>query len=541
MDEKRQPPQEKKESRFAVTPEIEKYVQMLRKDPRSPVFAALSEAYRKGGLLDEAIAVASEGLKHNPNYISGRAALGRAYYDRGDFEKAIDELQRVIKVTPDNIIAHKLIADISIKKSDSATAIKELKTVTYLSPNDKEAAAQLKELTNPPAGLEGQTAPKQERTPPVSPPIPAGPSAPETVQAAPPAVSEKTEMVEVQQSVSSTQGPADQQQSAPEIKEEAPTPATGMATASIETDRAAEHDIPPAVAGNVPAPEQAEVAPEIPPEAPSEAPENISTGTVGEATARPAETDHVLPDGHADMREEARADEIEAVFTDLSGLPRQDEAPTQPQAAPAAPAEGAVPPDEGQRLQDAGGQGSEVTQGPEQEPDLKADGQTQGAGATPIIEGAGVTEGGPALQEAAPAAMGAGEVRPGLSVEEAAGSPQPGEEKAEQPAGTEPEDIQTITMADLYVKQGHFDKAYEIYKKILVKSPESSIIRTKFIKVKKLMESKQPEEQGAEIEREKIAALREHEPKPFRAEEADSVKENMKRLNSWLDKIKKGG
>ncbi|MCL4558421.1 MAG: hypothetical protein M1491_07300, partial [Deltaproteobacteria bacterium] len=116
-----------------------------------------------------------------------------------------------------------------------------------------------------------------------------------------------------------------------------------------------------------------------------------------------------------------------------------------------------------------------------------------------------------------------------------------GEEEAVQPTGPQGEDIQTITMADLYVKQGHLDKAYQMYKKILLKSPDSPVVRTKFIKVKKLMESKEPEELSAEFEKEKIIALKRQEPGPPKMEGTDAVKENMKRLNAWLDKIKKGG
>ena len=95
MEDKGQPQQEKKTNTFVISPEIERHMQILRKDPKSPVFAILSEAYRKGGLLDEAIATAVEGLKHNPNYISGRVALGRAYFDKGEMDKAVEEYQPV--------------------------------------------------------------------------------------------------------------------------------------------------------------------------------------------------------------------------------------------------------------------------------------------------------------------------------------------------------------------------------------------------------------------------------------------------------------
>lgn len=95
-----------------LPPEIAKYMAILSKDPNSMVFAPLAEAYRKAGMLDEAIATAKEGLERHPNYLSAMVALGRAYFEKGMLKEASEELEQVVKIAPDNIIAKNILDEI---------------------------------------------------------------------------------------------------------------------------------------------------------------------------------------------------------------------------------------------------------------------------------------------------------------------------------------------------------------------------------------------------------------------------------------------
>ncbi len=123
----------------SASAEIEKYLNILAKDPNSRVFAPLAEAYRKAGLLDDAIETALEGLKVHPTYLGGRVALGRAYFDKRQFAEAAAEMQKVVKSAPDNIVAHKVLGQIAYNQNDLPMAEKAFKMVLLLDPRDQEA------------------------------------------------------------------------------------------------------------------------------------------------------------------------------------------------------------------------------------------------------------------------------------------------------------------------------------------------------------------------------------------------------------------
>ncbi len=512
MEEKRQPQPDKKEIKFVISPEIERHMQILRKDPKSPVFAILSEAYRKGGLLDEAIATAVEGLKFNPNYISGRVALGRAYFDKGEMDKAIEELKKVIKSTPDNIISHKLIADIYIKKSDASSALQELKTILYLSPDDKEAKTLMAALSKPlpaeekepraaeppvpeqqaerpveqpqePLTQEHKETPvvpqhiEEKGTPEIEHPTEAGLAEPGHRvgeqghgPAEEPTVIAQTTETEPERKV--TTEPQNEVIQSPEIDQQKPDeePAAGAAgnvpSIDSELENALNNPISESKTDEIPVkPEQDIIEPEVP-GTPVQEPDQktVFTGT------------------RADDQAGTKEEQLEAVFEDLA---QTAETPSQPQ----------------QREEEPQPSGVEHIQTQE-------------------------------IDEIEIASPHTDAPEPASSLQEQASLEN---QKTSELHG---EDIQTVTMADLYIKQGHLDKAYHIYRTILLKAPDSPVIRAKLVKVKKLMESKQQEE----LDKKKLEALREHEPKPaVIAEQSDTMKDNMKRLNAWLEKIKKGG
>ncbi|MGC8685490.1 MAG: tetratricopeptide repeat protein [bacterium] len=502
MDKDQQP--EKKENKFVISPEIERHIQILRKDPKSPVFAVLSEAYRKGGLLDEAISVATEGLKHNPNYVSGRVALARAYFDKGELDKAEEEFKRVVKSTPDNIISHKLLADIYVKRANVNAAIQELKTVLFLSPDDKEAKNLLNTLSKP-------AEPHEDKQSALSSKENVSPSAQEPIVKES-QITEKEKESEVKQE-------APQAEEKPvKIQEEQPEQIFQLEAQPVSEEKEqTEQQTQPAEAEK------------------EEKEEGITAEPVQKATPPvDMELENVLEQPLIDVTEQHTEEP-------------QPQEETQQVSQPVKEAL-EVNVSEEQRetvIIETGIQEEPQKEQKEEELEFAFEELVKATDTSSKEQGKPIPAEQPAEKSEEQKVPETNEVEKELTEifeapQEIVSAPVPQEPvvpEGKHRAELQEEDIQTVTMADLYVKQGHLEKAYHIYRTILQKTPDNPIIRAKLIKVKKLIEARQQDE----LDKQKFEALKEREPKVSVEEQSDIMKENMKRLSAWLEKIKKGG
>ncbi len=125
---------------------VERYQLIFEKDPDSKVFAPLAEAYRRMGLLDEAIDLAEKGIKKHPHFSSGRVALGKCYAQKNMHEKAIENLKVAVDLSPENILAQQLLAESYLKLNLMDKALQAYKMILFLNPNDTKAAGIVKKL-----------------------------------------------------------------------------------------------------------------------------------------------------------------------------------------------------------------------------------------------------------------------------------------------------------------------------------------------------------------------------------------------------------
>lgn len=130
-----------------INPElIEKYQILLQKDPKSQVFAPLTEAYRKMGLLEEAFRIAVRGVQFNPNFAGGRIALAKVFLDRENLAAAIDELEKSVELSSDNILAHQTLGECYLRSKRPKDALKSFKMVLFLAPTNEKAGKAVKKL-----------------------------------------------------------------------------------------------------------------------------------------------------------------------------------------------------------------------------------------------------------------------------------------------------------------------------------------------------------------------------------------------------------
>ncbi|MCE3010876.1 MAG: tetratricopeptide repeat protein [Proteobacteria bacterium] len=129
---------------------IEKYQEILRKDPHHRAFALLAEAYRELGLFSQAEKVARDGLRRHPHYVSGFVVLGRVLMDLENFIEGLKCFLKATELDPQNILAYHLAANCYLQLDDPKSALKFFKRVLFLNPQNekaKKAIAKLESLT----------------------------------------------------------------------------------------------------------------------------------------------------------------------------------------------------------------------------------------------------------------------------------------------------------------------------------------------------------------------------------------------------------
>lgn len=117
---------------------IDDWRSRLRLDPKSRVFYPLAEELRKIGQWAESERVLRLGLEHHPTYLSAWVSLGRVLRDQHKDAEAIDALKKALQLDPGNVVAARLLGDAFLTAGDKIEAIKKYKLVLALMPGDQE-------------------------------------------------------------------------------------------------------------------------------------------------------------------------------------------------------------------------------------------------------------------------------------------------------------------------------------------------------------------------------------------------------------------
>ena len=118
----------------------------MNKEKADRFFIPIAEEYIKSGMLDDAIAVLTEGLQAYPNYLGARVSLGKAYLEKGMTNEALKEFEYVVQLSPDNLFAHRKLVSLYKDLGRIDDAIKACETLLVFSPKDKEITELLSNL-----------------------------------------------------------------------------------------------------------------------------------------------------------------------------------------------------------------------------------------------------------------------------------------------------------------------------------------------------------------------------------------------------------
>lgn len=100
--------------RFGISPEIEAQGVGRRTNLDPPIFVHLADAYRKEGLLEDAIRTCRDGLIAHPSCASGRLILAKTLLAWGDLDVARRECEQILAQEPEHPEAVQFLAALSV-------------------------------------------------------------------------------------------------------------------------------------------------------------------------------------------------------------------------------------------------------------------------------------------------------------------------------------------------------------------------------------------------------------------------------------------
>jgi tetratricopeptide (TPR) repeat protein len=114
--------------------EIDELTDLVRRDPSSPAFIDLGEAYLALGRPREAIEIGGIGLAAAPDSMEGRVMLARAFFALHQWKEAQAELLKVVKVDRTNKAGFALLGEVLLRRSDYERAVPVLQHAQNLDP-----------------------------------------------------------------------------------------------------------------------------------------------------------------------------------------------------------------------------------------------------------------------------------------------------------------------------------------------------------------------------------------------------------------------
>jgi tetratricopeptide (TPR) repeat protein len=145
--------------------EIEELIDLVRRDPSSPAFIDLGEAYLALGRPRDAIQVGNLGLEQAPDSLEGRVMLARAYAALHQWKEAQGELLRVVKVDRSSRSGFALLGEVLLRRSDFERAVPVLQHAQNLDPTSPQILSMLRRARagqplDPPAAIPQPVAPR---------------------------------------------------------------------------------------------------------------------------------------------------------------------------------------------------------------------------------------------------------------------------------------------------------------------------------------------------------------------------------------------
>ena len=163
---------------MAYTSEIDKLEARFQQNPKGRNFAPLADAYRKAGLIDNAIDLCQNGLTLHPDYVSAYIVYARCLVDKKDDPSALGVFKKVLDLDGENIIALRGLAELAERNGKYEEEVEWLARLINADPMNGDAAEAL-------ARAKGKAAAKPAAAAPAAAPAAIAPPTPRAAPAAP--------------------------------------------------------------------------------------------------------------------------------------------------------------------------------------------------------------------------------------------------------------------------------------------------------------------------------------------------------------------
>ena len=128
---------------MAYKTEIEKLEARYNDNPKGRNFAPLADAYRKAGLVDNAITLCQTGLQLHPDYVSAYIVYARCLVDKKDDPAAEGVFKQVLDLDRENIIALRGLAELAERTGKYEQEVEWLTRLLNADPMNGDAAEAL--------------------------------------------------------------------------------------------------------------------------------------------------------------------------------------------------------------------------------------------------------------------------------------------------------------------------------------------------------------------------------------------------------------
>jgi len=126
--------------------QIRDYLQILKQDPRSRVFAPLAELLLKVNKSSAAQNVCQMGLKANPGFSDGYLVYARVLIGMKHLHEAIKAIEKALELNPDSADAYALAARMYHEQGQDKAALQACMKAIDLDPGCRDAREILKEI-----------------------------------------------------------------------------------------------------------------------------------------------------------------------------------------------------------------------------------------------------------------------------------------------------------------------------------------------------------------------------------------------------------